>query len=593
MGSANITPLQGIEIVKVMKKEYDSIQNQEMSQEELKEKLLFKYENAVAKAKLNQPTQPLSTLIKKIQRGGNGTKSMEARPRSVTRFRSFDEAPTPKKKERVGGIVESPHEETTDSWDSVKAQPACLLCAMVFTSPDKLATHTKYSVCFLSLFLSYLIPLSLSPSHPLLYSSSSPALLSPQTIHASNLKRLEEAKFAASKITSPPKPIVRAPPVRHDQLAVPYRVIYTGSKFFWRSKHNIDFHIYHHTEPAPISILEIIGYDSATNTELPRLYLNEEIVSATLSSDEILSRVKLHKDSNTKYLSVLESMATSAAPHQPNHLFGVKTMKPKLLKIADEEPTVTPGDQEGMGAVSEVDDEGTSASLNEQRGEGRIERKHSTTEQELEALMYEEEKRLSLASRIMSKLQYQKVVNLSPIPSARNVTIPSRNSNRGATSPRLVQYDLCFIDTQLQSAVLTEKPLNLSPVIIPRRRHSTQAEINESFRSLNTMQMELHEMTNKAEKMSHLIRQSIEMFTQHHFVNSSSSSSSSKQSQYLSPRKKSQLPVDKQSLAERKKEEIRERWRYTIHKVVLRNALGHTIEFLQNNSREQDKAVAR
>jgi hypothetical protein len=418
------------------------------------------------------------------------------------------------------------------------------------------------------------------------------------------LKRLEEAKFAASKIPSPPKPIVRPTPVK-GELVVPYRVIYTGSKFFWRSKHNIDFHIYHHTEPAggggsdvPFSILEIIGYDSATQTELPRLYLDEEIVSQAISPEEILSRVKIHKDSNTKYLSVLESIAT------PQHQ-GMKTMKSKLLKIPDDEPSGGGAgalkDEGGVGdedngpiATASMDDD-QSLICRRHPSEERIERKNSSAEQELDALMYEEEKRLSIASRIMSKLQYQKVISLSPIPSAR-VTATTTNSRHSkivpvtaTTSPRLVQFDLCFLDPQLQSAVLSDKPTNLTSVTIPRRRHSTQAEITESFRSLNTMQMELHEMTDKAEKMSQLIRQSIEMFTHHHF----SPPNSFKQAQYMSPRMKSsssQLPIDKLTLEERKKREIRERWRYTIHKVVLRNALGHTIEFLQANVRGRTHA---
>lgn len=175
-----------------------------------------------------------------------------------------------------------------------------------------------------------------------------------------------------------------------------------------------------------------------------------------------------------------------------------------------------------------------------------------------------------IASLLMSKLQYQRLgnVNVSSTPNA-------------VISPRFLEYKLCFPDPRLQDAILTEKPKDVVPVSIPRRRHSTQAEITESFRSLNNMQMELQEITAKAEKMSNLIRQSIELFTTHHFP-------SPTRSQHSSPRPKA-IPIDKQSLESMKKKEVRERWRYAIHKVVLRNALDHTVEYLKQKHHE-DKA---
>lgn len=302
--------------------------------------------------------------------------------------------------------------------------------------------------------------------------------------------------------------------------STPYRVLYTGSKFFWRSKHNIDFHIYHHIDA---SVLEIIGYDSATQTELPRLYLDEGLVSDSISQDDIYSRIKNNKDSNTKYLSVLENPANA----QKNS------------------SKIRTHDSKDDNFVTINDD-----------------RFDSNSTEQLDALLYDEEKRLIIASRLISKLQYQ------------HVSMPKESLGAGRNGTALIPYELSFIDPQLQSSILTEKPPNVTPVVIPRRRHSTQAEISESFRSLSTMQMELHEITSKAEKMSHLIRASIELFTQHHF-------SPPKQSQYVSPRMKSQLPLDKQSAESLKKKEVRERWRYAIHKVVLRNALGQTVEMLK------------
>lgn len=209
----------------------------------------------------------------------------------------------------------------------------------------------------------------------------------------------------------------------------------------------------------------------------------------------------------------------------------------------------------------------------DERNEVKIQMKTATvvaeTHPELDSLLFEEEKRLMIASLIMSKLQYQKINNLTVI--SKSNTTPT---------PSFLDYQLSFIDPRLQSAILSERPVDVTPVVIPRRRHSTQAEISESFRSLNSMQMELQEITCKAEKMSNLIRQSIELFTTHHFP-------APTRSQYSSPRPKA-IPIDKESKELMKKKEIRERWRYAIHKVVLRNALDHTVEILKQKHHEEE-----
>jgi hypothetical protein len=329
--------------------------------------------------------------------------------------------------------------------------------------------------------------------------------------------------------------------------------LYTGSKFFWRTKHNIDFHIYHHANP---SVLEIIAYDSATQTELPRLYLDETLVSLSISQDEILSQMKKNKDAQTKYLNVLETAVVVGK--NPTHKQQSKG-----------------GGSSGVGAVG--DDEDEPKDQIDERNE--ISQSVVPTE-ELDLLFYDEEKRLLVASRLMSKLQYQKVIG-SPLTTARagGVSTPSG-------TPHLTHYELSFIDSQLQAAILQEKPHNITPVMISRRRHSTQAEISESFRSLNTMQMELQEITAKAEKMSQLIRQSIELFTQHHFTSPS---------KYISPRTTSAGggggsagKASPGTVANMKKKEVRDRWRYAIHKVVLRNALDQTVEMLKAKERGRE-----
>lgn len=176
MGSANITPIQGEEIVQAIKQEYNDYysqhSNNDVNNDELKELILKKYQTTLMNLNMNNQQSSSATPIasarsisatsneivgkRGIQKNSNGSKSLEARPKMAARLRSFDGAPK-QKKQKEKTTLETNHEMGTrtsssfldlflDSWDSVKGQPACLLCAMVFATPEKLATHTKYSV---------------------------------------------------------------------------------------------------------------------------------------------------------------------------------------------------------------------------------------------------------------------------------------------------------------------------------------------------------------------------------------------------------------------------------------------------------------
>jgi hypothetical protein len=57
---------------------------------------------------------------------------------------------------------------------------------------------------------------------------------------------------------------------------------------FWKTQDNIDIHIYLHMEARCI---EVISYDGGTNTELPRIYINEEALIELIGEDVITGRV--------------------------------------------------------------------------------------------------------------------------------------------------------------------------------------------------------------------------------------------------------------------------------------------------------------
>ena len=63
---------------------------------------------------------------------------------------------------------------------------------------------------------------------------------------------------------------------------IDYKLIYSGSKYFWRTKIDVEFHLYHHTLA---HTLEIIPFDIAKSKELPRLYLDSYAMEIFVKDD--------------------------------------------------------------------------------------------------------------------------------------------------------------------------------------------------------------------------------------------------------------------------------------------------------------------
>jgi hypothetical protein len=122
--------------------------------------------------------------------------------------------------------------EVVDSWDSVTQQPYCKICCMAFKSENFLDRHVKFS-----------------------------------DLHATNVKKL---KGELSPLPIPAEPVKLAPLVKQIE-GEHYKLLYTGSKFFWRTQETIDIHIYLHILP---NCLEIISYDTIKSKETNRIYLD-------------------------------------------------------------------------------------------------------------------------------------------------------------------------------------------------------------------------------------------------------------------------------------------------------------------------------
>jgi hypothetical protein len=122
--------------------------------------------------------------------------------------------------------------EVVDSWDSVTQQPYCKICCMAFKSDNFLERHVKFS-----------------------------------DLHATNVKKL---KGELNPAPIPVEPVKLAPLVKQIE-GEHYKLLYTGSKFFWRTQDTIDIHIYLHILP---NCLEVISYDTIKSKETNRIYLD-------------------------------------------------------------------------------------------------------------------------------------------------------------------------------------------------------------------------------------------------------------------------------------------------------------------------------
>jgi hypothetical protein len=139
-----------------------------------------------------------------------------------------------------------------DSWDSVSTQPYCDICKMAFKNKAFLERHVKYS-----------------------------------NLHIQNEKAAKaalgenenEEKNPDTSVSGNESPHTPLPHPEHEQKQPEqeegrdYRLLYSGSKFYWRTQHTVDFDIYHHFATKAI---EIVPHNNTHQKELNRIYVNYE-----------------------------------------------------------------------------------------------------------------------------------------------------------------------------------------------------------------------------------------------------------------------------------------------------------------------------
>lgn len=128
-----------------------------------------------------------------------------------------------------------------DSWSSVVEQPSCPLCQVTFDDDYKLQRHIKYS-----------------------------------SLHATSLKKEKEREMEL-KVTLEEENSGRPPTPQEE--GVHYKQLYSGDKYFWRTKVNLEIRLYLHLSS---HVVEVAGYDKAHNAPTNRVYLDHNILLSVI-----------------------------------------------------------------------------------------------------------------------------------------------------------------------------------------------------------------------------------------------------------------------------------------------------------------------
>jgi len=140
-----------------------------------------------------------------------------------------------------------------DSWDSVSQQPFCTLCQMAFKSANFLERHRKYSELHQ---INEASRASRQRAKDALQEQPSPT----------------GGKLLLSPLTQPPHKLFAA----EQQEGTHYKLLYCGSKLFWRTQKTLEFEFYHHLLSHTI---EVVAFDYDKHSEVCRLYLDYSTVA--------------------------------------------------------------------------------------------------------------------------------------------------------------------------------------------------------------------------------------------------------------------------------------------------------------------------
>jgi len=229
------------------------------------------------------------------------------------------------------------------------------------------------------------------------------------------------------------------------------RVLYTGNKHFWRTQDNLDITIYLHMAA---KCIEVIAFEGKANFEFPRVYLNETKLVSMITEESIWEKVnKKEEEANKKKFK--KDLPSREVLFVEEKRLSIATFILQRLKltVSGVAPPASRGlnDGELLGATKEL-----------------------------------------LASQSAQMLSLG-VSSPKPAGAKKVFYVPEANDKESN-----VEFDIT------KGAV--------TPVLINRRRHSTDQEIKDTLHSVEEMQNDIRNMTKKAEGIANTIHRGVETF---------------------------------------------------------------------------------
>ena len=180
---------------------------------------------------------------------------------------------------------------TADSWDDVQEQPRCLVCKMSFPSKIKLERHIKYS--------------------------------------DQHKKEVEKAKNAPVEATQEEIHIKMQDSVHNPVEGVHFKLLYSGEKFFWRTRDTLDIHIYLHIIAG---VVEVIPFDVDKHIELNRSYLEYYLLNNMVVEE---AKKKLSEQPNQEGVTEEQKLEEATRQLIVSHIMDRLTMTKPLCQDFD------------------------------------------------------------------------------------------------------------------------------------------------------------------------------------------------------------------------------------------------------------------
>lgn len=305
------------------------------------------------------------------------------------------------------------------------------------------------------------------------------------------------------------------------------KMLFDGSKLFWRTQESIELNIYLHDDekvvhsiPDKSPVLEVIGFDVSKQKEFQRLYVNFYILQTHLYSKIETAihqlRHKINKESAT-YTAISTSNETvniyklnDDEEKSVMYQIIVDYIVSKLdLRNHPNRPT-----QKGLVLGDATDDIMTDVSLKQKLPLSATKNISSCgSSSEAQNLLMSSASSTAFMNRPPSDISKfmspnKSYINSNSSSSRNNIndSLILNNSIDNINSPSYASpYNILNVSTAVPENVFIDESRVLKfiqPVEIIRRRHTTEAERNIAFEDFNQHATELSYYTNKANNFS-------------------------------------------------------------------------------------------